>query len=166
MTEPERLQAAFERIANTRMAGLPMNNPALQVACVGFREWQGMVVGVLITPWTINLVILPGELSIERGDFSPLGLDQHREWSFPSGRYCFMGGQEPECGPFHSCSLFSPPVEFQQQEGAVRVADEVMAALFEIDGLAGADPSQPESRDKPAPVMSRRAFLRGGSVLG
>jgi hypothetical protein len=33
------LEAAFRRIAATRMAGLPMNNAALRVQAVGFRDW-------------------------------------------------------------------------------------------------------------------------------
>ena len=45
------LVAAFERIAATRMAGLPLNNPALRVQAVGFRaQDDGYLVGVLIFP--------------------------------------------------------------------------------------------------------------------
>ena len=59
------LTAAFERIAATRMAGLPMNNPALKVAAVGFQPWaEDYLLGVLITPWAINLVVLGAGLRL------------------------------------------------------------------------------------------------------
>lgn len=34
------LQQVFSRIAATRMAGLPIVNPALQVQVVGMRAWH------------------------------------------------------------------------------------------------------------------------------
>jgi [NiFe] hydrogenase assembly HybE family chaperone len=110
------LTAAFERIAATRMAGLPMNNPALRVAAVGFRHWaEDYLVGVLITPWAVNLVLL--------GDGLRLAADRRQSWDFPSGSYEFMGGEEPECGPFQFCSLFSPTFEFANQAAAEASAD-------------------------------------------
>jgi hypothetical protein len=37
----EKLEAVFNEIAETRMAGLPILNTALKVQAVGFREWEG-----------------------------------------------------------------------------------------------------------------------------
>ena len=111
------LGVAFRRIQRTRMAGMPLLNPALEVEAVGFRDWSGRRVGVLVTPWCINLVLLRA-----RPIRSPaLALDQRRRALFPSGSYEFMGGEEPECGPFDFCSLFSPPQEFADQAAARRL---------------------------------------------
>ena len=41
------------------MAGVPMLNPALRVQAVGFRHWQSHWLGVLVTPWFMNLMLLP-----------------------------------------------------------------------------------------------------------
>ena len=41
------------------MAGLPLLNEALSVEVVGFLEWRGMHLGVLVTPWCVNLMALP-----------------------------------------------------------------------------------------------------------
>jgi [NiFe] hydrogenase assembly HybE family chaperone len=151
------LTAAFERIATTRMAGLPMNNPALRVAATGFRPWAGDYrVGVLITPWAINLVILGAGLR--------LAADRRQTWDFPSGSYEFMGGDEPECGAFQFCSLFSPAFEFAGQDEAVATGREIMAGLLreasdpagekrEMVRLAGSSALQVPT--------SRRSFLRG-----
>ncbi|MGO8972774.1 MAG: [NiFe]-hydrogenase assembly chaperone HybE [Steroidobacteraceae bacterium] len=120
------LETAFRRIHATRMTGIPILNPALAIEAVGFRDWNGMRVGVLITPWSINLVILR-ELDAA---LPALRLNERRTWGFPSGSYEFMGGDEPECGPFDFCSLFSPPEEFTDQAAAHAVAESVMNQLF------------------------------------
>ena len=132
------LETAFRRIHATRMTGIPILNPALAIEAVGFRDWNGMRVGVLITPWSINLVILR-ELDAA---LPALRLNERRTWGFPSGSYDFMGGDEPECGPFDFCSLFSPPEEFTDQAAAHAVAESVMNQLF-----------------APAQGLSRRALL-------
>ncbi len=155
------LAAAFERIAGTRMAGLALNNPALRVECVGFRALdESHWIGVLITPWTINLVLLGDRLSRELH----LPSDSRRSWDFPSGSYDFMGGEEAECGAYQFCSLFSPAFEFPDQGSAVAAAHEIMVELYvetadcaaervEAARLAGRSPLQ-------LPI-NRRAFLQG-----
>jgi [NiFe] hydrogenase assembly HybE family chaperone len=150
------LTAAFERIAATRMAGLPMNNPALRVAAVGFRHWaEDYLVGVLITPWAVNLVLL--------GDGLRLAADRRQSWDFPSGSYEFMGGEEPECGPFQFCSLFSPTFEFANQAAAEATAGSVMDALL-ATAEASADRKEQSRLSGNSALRlptSRREFLRG-----
>lgn len=155
------LTAAFERIAATRMAGLPMNNPALRVAAVGFRPWQEAYwVGVLITPWTINLMVLGDRTA---GDLR-LAADCRRTWEFPSGRYDFMGGEEPECGAYQSCSLFSPAFEFADQAAAETTAADIVEALF-VDASGGEAEQREAARLAGRSALqvetSRRGFLRG-----
>ena len=50
----------FRRVHIERMQGMPILNPALEVQAVGFRELEEHLLGVLITPWFMNLVLLPG----------------------------------------------------------------------------------------------------------
>jgi len=157
------LTAAFERIAATRMAGLPMNNPALRVAAVGFRpSHENHLVGVLITPWAINLMLLAAKPSRDLH----LAADCRQAWDFPSGSYDFMGGEEAECGAYQFCSLFSPVFEFPDQATAETTANEVMNALF-LDVEANVD-HQEAARMSGRSVLqvptSRRGFLRG--VIG
>lgn len=154
------LVAAFERIAATRMAGLPMNNPALKVAAIGFRPWQeGHHVGVLITPWAINLVVA-GDAG---GRDLYLASDRRQTRNFPSGSYDFMGGDEPECGAFQFCSLFSPAFEFPDQASAEAMAADIMAALF-TEATTAADPREAARLAGTSPMRapsSRRRFLQG-----
>ncbi len=155
------LEAAFTRIAGTRMAGLPLNNPALRVQAVGFRALdEDHQVGVLITPWAINLVLLDAAGSRDL----QLAADCRRSWDFPSGSYEFMGGDEPECGPYQFCSLFSPAFEFGDQEAAVATAGEIMAGLFAgtaADANDEREAARLAGRSALQSKTSRRGFLRG-----
>lgn len=160
-----RLQQVFGEIAHTRMAGLPIVNPALQVEAVGFRPWQGCWAGVLVTPWSIGLVLLPGE-----GPALPiLAADQRQAWSFPSGRYDFLGLDEPALGPCQICPLLSPVSEFASHAEALALAQEIAQALFSegAAGQASADDARArmeQARLQGQPLLeqpiSRRAFLR------
>jgi [NiFe] hydrogenase assembly HybE family chaperone len=155
------LTAAFSRIAGTRMVGLPMNNPALCVAAVGFRPWQeNYLVGVLITPWAINLMLIGDRAARDLH----LAADCRQGRDFPSGTYDFMGGDEPECGAYQSCSLFSPAFDFPDQAAAETAANEIMNALF-VDVSSNVADRQEAARISGHSVLqiptSRRGFLRG-----
>ena len=186
MTTPEawatRLQTVFEDIARTRMQGLPMVNPALQVQAVGFRDWQGRSLGVLLTPWSMNLMLLPA-VGEDWGALQPGSKTCHQ---LPSGPYEFVLGEEPGIGPYQQCSLFSPMFDFPDQDTALATATAVMEALYdaenrdplrsheqEIARIWRGESAEPQADTHPEqsaqqPLkqrlekpMSRRAWLRG-----
>jgi [NiFe] hydrogenase assembly HybE family chaperone len=142
-----RVTEAYERIRRTRMQDLVFLNPNLRVEAVGFRAWEGQWLGALVTPWSLNLLLLPGE-----GEWTSLAAGAERFVAFPAGCFRFIAGHEAGVGESHGCSLFSPVLEFADHEAARLTAEAALAALFEADALA-------EER-KAAPV-SRRDFLRG-----
>ena len=157
----QKLESAFNEIARTRMLDVPILNSALRVETVGFREWEGRWIGVLVTPWMINLVLLPGQ----EATLLPLALDEKRMWSFPSGDYEFMGLNEPQIGACHMCSLISPVMEFDTHEEAIEVAREIMKELFlEQKSKEELATRIDEARLKGEAIsqqnMSRRDFLR------
>src|SRR5690606_28343727 len=119
----------------TRMAGVPILNPVLSVAAVGLRRHGPDFVTVLVTPWFMNLVIVPAE---ERAFETAEGGTVRRR--FPSGEFDFMTLSEPEVGPFAMCSLFSPMAEFGDQATAVATAaaalDEAMREDTPADAAA------------------------------
>ncbi|MFA6921015.1 MAG: [NiFe]-hydrogenase assembly chaperone HybE [Gallionella sp.] len=122
----ELLERVFAHIAQTRMSDVPILNPAMRVEAVGFREWEGRWAGVLVTPWMINLVLLPGPDK----PLCPLAPDENATWHFPSGSYDFMGLNEAELGTCHMCPLISPVAEFATHEDALAVAQQIILALF------------------------------------
>ena len=148
----DRVESVFVGIAG-RMAGLPACNPALRVELIGLQAWQGLQLGVLITPWTINLILLSGDQAVGH-----LGLDQRQSRRFPSGEYEFMGASDPALGDYQTCSLISPPEEFVSHEVAREVAIAALYALFEAADNTGS------ARDVPRRPLSRRGFLTGGTL--
>lgn len=186
-TAAHRVESVFREIAATRMADLPLLNPAIEVHAVGFRPWESGCLGVLITPWCMNLLSLPGA----EEDWSGKPELSEETLIFPSGPYRFTVGHEPALGKYRMCSLFSPMFEFADDAAAVETAKAVMEELLkeenrelpEIDSQAITalwqeqgpnDPITEETATEPtAPVpakaldeklerpMSRRELLRG-----
>lgn len=138
------LEALFRHIAATRMAGVPVLNLALDVAARGFApDGEGGLWGVLVTPWFMNLVRLPGPQR------PPLAVGATRRCVLGDEAFDFIGAHEDGFGPFEACSLFSPMHEFSDQAAALATADAVVALLR----------PRPAA---PAPDPARRRFLAGG----
>ncbi len=107
------------------MAGVPILNPALRVEAVGFRPWQAHWLGVLVTPWFMNLLLMP---RLESAHWSPVAEGETRTLMFPAGVFEFIGGHEPAVGDYQACSLFSPMFEFADHGGALATAEAVLKA--------------------------------------
>ena len=147
------LEALFQQVADTRMAGLPILNPALRVEAVGFhRAADGHWVGALVTPWSLNLLRLCGQTE----GWPDLPTGAKLTWDFASGNYEFMVADEAQIGSYHLCSLFSPMSEFESHDQARLTAEAAMAALDE-------PPTQVAAQAASAPPPSRRRFLGLGA---
>ncbi len=146
-TRVDKLVAAYEAVAEQRMRGLPVYNERLRVEAVGFQPWGTCLIGVLITPWFMNAVLLP-----ERDrDWAALQEGAQIGWALPSGRYTFVHGRLEGFGVLQSCSLFSPMGMFDQQAVARITAQAALEALLEAPAAADAPRS-----------LSRRDFLLPG----
>lgn len=161
------LEADFREIWSAKMRGLPMVNPALHVKAVGFRAEGGDWLGVLVAPWFMNLVLLPGP----GRDWSGLVPGEKEAIAFPSGEYEFLHNVRELTGGYKACSLFSPMADFSSQLQAEEVARAVMVALFDPVNRAGTDRAAEiraarEAELAPAPeadpAPSRRAVLTAG----
>ncbi len=166
------LERAFRNVERERMRDVPILNHALTVEAVGFRQWQGRLLGVLVTPWFINLTLLPG--AQDRWDDRAVGTTER--FLFPSGDYEFLFGRETAVGTYACCSLFSPVLEFADQTAAVSTALAVLQMLFEepdrddpavhtadADSGHGNDAATRAAMARP---MSRRELLFGGGHRG
>jgi len=150
------------------MSDVPICNPDLKVEAVGFRQWQGHWVGVLITPWTIGLYILPDDESV----WPRVATGSRCNWTLPAGDYQFFVDQEEGFGPFHVCTLMSPVTQFSDQATARASAEAVLAQLLteseeSENGSANARPADNTTLTDPQleePLTSkgvtRRDFLR------
>ena len=153
------LEALFDGIARSRMAGLPIMNAALHVEAVDFalepadkpgvaRDLSGArgAVGILITPWFMNLVWLP---LVRRDTRGQVGASRLRNIGLE--RFSFTGAHEDPFGSFEACSMFSPMFEFTTHSAATATASTLLAQLRR-------PVARPDSR---RPVPPRRAFLLG-----
>ncbi|MDD9730507.1 [NiFe]-hydrogenase assembly chaperone HybE [Mameliella sp. AT18] len=130
-----RLVAEFREIWHAKMRDVPMVNKLLSVEAVGFRMIDGRPLGVLISPWFMNLVQLPGEGE----DWSGLTAGAKELIAFPSGEYEFIHNTRDMIGGYKACSLFSPMGDFSSQMQAQEVARAVMVALFDEGNRAETD---------------------------
>jgi [NiFe] hydrogenase assembly HybE family chaperone len=139
----QQLANAYRR-ASLNVKGLPIYNPTLAVEAVGFRLHEGRHAGVVVTPWFMNLTVLPSAEDLAtwiKGGTTRL--------SFPSGVYEFAVSELQDVGLVGTCPLFSTMTDFTDHEAAQLAASSAAAALFE--------PEAPE----PAPTVSRRQLLGG-----
>lgn len=174
----QQLESVFTEIEQQRMRDMPMCNPNLKVEAVGFQCWGDYLLGIMITPWFMNLMLLP------RSEKMVITMEQQREGSkqtqlFPSGRYEFVNAREEGLGPYQVCSLFSPLLEFDSQHVVVEIAraalDELMQSqnrddissheklierLWYEDSAMHAD-MEVGTAEKSEMRLSRREFLRG-----
>ena len=147
------LEEVFTAIAHGPMRDVPICNPALRVEAYGFRQREdGHWIGVMITPWAVNLLCLPGRTD----GWPPQPAGAKYDWGFPSGSYEFTVAAEARLGVYHLCSLFSPASDLPSHEQARLTAQAILSALFAAPIAEPAEPAAPAA-DTPPP--SRRAFL-------
>jgi [NiFe] hydrogenase assembly HybE family chaperone len=142
------LQARYQAIHRDAMQGLPMLNPRLEVRALGFRHWHAHWLGALVTPWFMNLVLMPRE----RAHWHAIAARESRHYVFPAGVFEFIGVVDAELGDFQACSLFSPMFEFADAPSAHATALAALDALFDASCAPGALPHTPAA-------PSRREFL-------
>ena len=154
---PARVQALvalFRHVQATRMVGVPVLNAALEVEAVGFEPAlvepgePPAAVGVLLTPWFMNLVWLPLQPD-PRAD----RVGQGRVRAVGPTSFEFIGAHEPGLGAYEACSLASPMFEFPDQAQARATARAVLAEL------------RPPVPPGPPISKGRRGFLFGRSAV-
>jgi len=177
----DKLIDLFKTIETERMDGIPMLNEALSVDAVGFDCHEGFHLGVLLTPWFMNLVMIPSKENEQILASHKVGSKQFH--SLPAGQFEFIVGHEEALGKYLSCSLFSPVFEFADQETAMQAAQEVLQQVTSLQNndaededadmreiWAGRLPehdieessSESDGQDEQMPKeLSRRELLRG-----
>lgn len=120
------IEQTFEHILQHNMQGIPILNPQIRVQALGFQHWQGRVLGVVITPWMMNLVLLPAE----HDDWSQMQLGDKQPHEFPSRSYKFMLNDIEGIGPCQTYSMCSPMRDFSSHQQAVQVAQDFLDGLM------------------------------------
>ncbi len=180
----QQIEDVFLRIEQEQMQGIPLLNPMLKVKSVGFQEFEGRVVGVIITPWMMNLMMFPGEDE----DWSDMALGHKQPHRFPANQYKFMVNEIDGIGCCQTHSLYSPMHEFVDQEHAEAAARSFMQTLMveveqpdedpydeellgrilrgeeeadiDVDGFAVAEQTLDSGEENQESPISRRELLR------
>ena len=153
-----KLVERFTHIGLTAMRDLPIYNHNLEVEAVGFQPTDNGWLGVLITPWFINVILLPEQRSAAT---VPLGDKVTHELA--SGEHEFSVGEDDELGRYDFITLASPTLNFKSQLAAREAAEKALTNLTRPpDEYQEQIPEQavefvsPEQKGK-----QRREFLRG-----
>lgn len=147
------IEASFQRIYEERMVDLPLVNPVLAVAAIGFalqdgREWRG----VILTPWGINLMLLPAS-----ADWSMPGSHERTFRKYPSGTFAFLGNHEDGLGDYLICPLVHDMQPYTDQQTAITTA---RACLIAVDLAPDQPVVQPADAAEPVSPSRRRFFMR------
>lgn len=161
------LVAHFDKVWRDSMHDMSFVNSALRVEAVGFRRHEGDWVGALITPWFLNLFLLPGGGALWQDQ--PTG--EQRTLEFPVGKLDFIGDNNPGAtiSAYQYCPLLHPVQHLTDQAAARDAALAALAGLFApppspTESTPGDSASAPVADPLPSgapPAPARRAFLGG-----
>lgn len=148
------LEAHYRHVWQTRMHDLPFVNAALAVEAVGFARYEGDWLGVVITPWFLNLLLVSGGGHLW-GDI-PAG--ERRYLNLPCGTMQFIADDDPDIGPYQYCPLIAPVDQLPDMATARLVAADAIKTVF------GPPPAPVETQPAVATdektEVSRRGFFR------
>jgi [NiFe] hydrogenase assembly HybE family chaperone len=155
----DKLVIAYRDSIQPRMRALPMYNPALEMEAVGFELHDGRPCGVLITPWFMNLILLPGE----DDNWSGLAQGKTIKVAFPAGDYPCMVSAPEGIVPHLSLPLYTTVKDFTDQGTACRVASDILQRLHRNteDPIQAARIDTEMGTSKFQQPLSRRALLLG-----
>ncbi|WP_058912690.1 hydrogenase-2 assembly chaperone [Entomohabitans teleogrylli] len=140
------LEAQFLQVARQNMADLPFYRRHIPVRACGFRVYEDQWFGAMLTPWMMELMVLPGPG--QQWPRRPVG--ERIGLEFPTGNLAFRVG---EMAGLHylACSLMSPLDAHLSAEQALALAENSVTLALSL----------PVREEPPAVNASRRALLRG-----
>ncbi len=120
----EKLEIRFRQIQKT-MSSLPIYHPKVRVQAVDFSPWKYFWLGIMVTPWSINLILFPGDRSHWKS--VPKGKKLH--YKFSAGIFDFISVHDQSLGEYQMCSMLSPLSEITDHEMAILVAKSILNEL-------------------------------------
>jgi len=154
------LQQHYQHVWQTRMTDMPFVNPALAVETVGFVRHEGDWLGVIVTPWFLNLFLLCGGGLL----WQDLAAGQRRLVQLPCGALQFIADDDPDLGLYQYCPLIAAVGTLPDQACARQAAMDALQAVLTpavVDSSAEeSDGLPPPTTSQDAATASRRGFFR------
>lgn len=115
----QRVEQAFRQVAERSMVGLPFYRAHLPVKACGFQLFEGQWFGVILTPWMLQLMLLPGpgQRWAHRAGEERIAL------ALPQGEMLFRAGEIAPDLHYLACSLMSPMDPHLSAEQALMLAE-------------------------------------------
>ena len=108
------------------MSDLPLYNQKVSVEAVDFLPFGGMGLGVLVTPWFINLKFLP----LDPVPFETENVGRVMTVELPAGQRAFALGGDEVTGLYWSHCIMSPLTDTLDHAAAVAVARSRLARVL------------------------------------
>lgn len=121
-----KLVSRFKQIGDDHIRELPIYHRPLQVEAVDFQPWAQGWIGVLITPWFMNVMLLPRD----KDQWQSLAMGQKHMQKLPAGDQEFVVGGDTELGSYLFRSLASPMRHFKSQQDARQAAHVALQRLM------------------------------------
>jgi [NiFe] hydrogenase assembly HybE family chaperone len=116
----------FQRI-DAGMRDIPIYNGKIAVEAIGFRPFgEGEVLGVVLTPWFMNMIMLP----IEPVPMEMAEIGRTVSVELPAGKRAFVVGGDEAIGLYKAHSLHSPVLSFTLPGQAQAEARRMLALLM------------------------------------
>ncbi|MDX2101730.1 MAG: [NiFe]-hydrogenase assembly chaperone HybE [Alphaproteobacteria bacterium] len=145
------LLSHYRHLADTAMRDVPICNFALSVRGLGFRPWAEGWLGVVVTPWFLNAVLLPRDPALWDGLVDGTTAAE----ILPSGQYEFLVGRAGPAGVLKALSIFSPPTELPDDAHAEAAALAVIEELCAEPEVSAPSPALGSSLTQPPPLEQR-----------
>ena len=138
----DNLVRRFQQIGTERVLGLPIYNDALNVEAVDFQCCEGGLIGVLVTPWFMNIMLLPEETS----PYQSQELGEKVKYQLESGEHDFVIGEDEEVGRYLFRTVTSPTHCYKKQIAAVNNGKKALRTLL----------TPPEQEEEELPANSQQ----------
>ena len=143
---------AFRRV-DSGMRDLPIYNDKITIEAIGFLAFgDDELLGVLLTPWFMNLVILP----VVPVPLAMSAIGKTVSVELPAGPQNFVVGGDEVIGLYKAHSLHSPVLNYTLPGQAQAEAKRMLALLMTPPAEDSSDPNA-----QPARGVDRRALLFG-----
>lgn len=138
--------------ADAAMRDLPLYNAKVPIEAIDFRPFgETTLLGVVQTPWFMNLVMLP----VEPEPMDMTGIGKSCIIELPAGPRTFIVGGDEVVGLYKAHSLHSPVLNFTLPGQAQAEARRLLALLM-----------TPPSGEPTAAKKEERGFNRRALLLG
>ncbi len=148
----------FRRV-DAGMRDLPIYNEKVAIEAIGFRAFDDeALLGVVLTPWFMNLIILP----IEPVPMDMAAIGKSVPVELPAGQRIFVVGGDETVGLYRAHSLHSPVLNFTLPGQARAEAKRMLALLMTPrDGRRSRGNRRPRRQQRRSP----RAAIRPAEPL-